>query len=520
MSKARSLANRANDIVSVLDFGARGDGVTDDTAAIQAAIDSGAKNIFLPKGTYVVTTILFNNISDILFRGDGQANTIVKASVTGAASEPTIKVTATSASKVTFEKLCILGNGLSGASGNGNAISFINTAGTGFAPQLVTMRDVYIEGFAGTGKDNTGASMPSAGIYAYLGTSANFDNVSVYSCAQGMVLSGYQKAYVYNFVTDFCTTRGLYLVNCENIDFFGGIFNRCGSGGATDGTIVPQGCANLNFYGVRLKDGNPAILNSRSTTFLNKDITFFGCDWNQLTGVNTMVDCGTGDSGLKLKGGRWKWDNTVTAGVGVNVGNGPGGYQMTGLLVEDIIASIGSGGTIANLVYINNSVGVVHAPRVKGLQYGDGSSSASATTVTNGVHLSGLIDSPVIEELNLHAATNNTITNAINIDAAPGNLINPVIIAPVYRTTGGTITNQLVNTTGATVTSIQGGVTTSGNIRASAVSAGVAGTTTIGGTTATTVGAAGAASALPANPLGYIIGHVGTTQVKIPYYNA
>jgi hypothetical protein len=42
---------------------------------------------------------------------------------------------------------------------------------------------------------------------------------------------------------------------------------------------------------------------------------------------------------------------------------------------------------------------------------------------------------------------------------------------------------------------------------------------TIGGTTASTVGAAGAASALPANPLGYIIGNVSGVQVKIPYYN-
>jgi len=60
----------------------------------------------------------------------------------------------------------------------------------------------------------------------------------------------------------------------------------------------------------------------------------------------------------------------------------------------------------------------------------------------------------------------------------------------------------------------------SGAVRVGAASAGVAGTTTLGNGTATTVGATGAAAALPANPLGYIIAHVGTTQVKIPYYTA
>jgi hypothetical protein len=59
-----------------------------------------------------------------------------------------------------------------------------------------------------------------------------------------------------------------------------------------------------------------------------------------------------------------------------------------------------------------------------------------------------------------------------------------------------------------------------GWVRAGAASAGAASTTTIGSTTATTVGATGAASALPANPLGYIVAHVGTTEVRIPYYNA
>ena len=50
--------------VSVKDFGAVGDGVTDDTAAIQAAIDSFPANggtIYLPIGTYLISTLNFPN---------------------------------------------------------------------------------------------------------------------------------------------------------------------------------------------------------------------------------------------------------------------------------------------------------------------------------------------------------------------------------------------------------------------------------------------------------------------------
>lgn len=42
----------------------------------------------------------------------------------------------------------------------------------------------------------------------------------------------------------------------------------------------------------------------------------------------------------------------------------------------------------------------------------------------------------------------------------------------------------------------------------------------LGGTTQTTIGANGAASALTANPLGYLIAYKGATKIVIPYYNA
>ena len=56
---ARSLEDRFADIVNVKDFGAVGDGVTDDTEAIQAAFDFGRGNtVFIPAGVYLVSRTL------------------------------------------------------------------------------------------------------------------------------------------------------------------------------------------------------------------------------------------------------------------------------------------------------------------------------------------------------------------------------------------------------------------------------------------------------------------------------
>jgi hypothetical protein len=72
---ARTLANRFADVVNVKDFGAVGDGVADDTAAIQAAIDFTASRnggyVNIPSGTYKVTSPIEITSSNIKIEGEG-----------------------------------------------------------------------------------------------------------------------------------------------------------------------------------------------------------------------------------------------------------------------------------------------------------------------------------------------------------------------------------------------------------------------------------------------------------------
>lgn len=51
---SRTVQSKLRDVVSVKDFGAVGDGVANDTAAIQAAVDTG-RVVFVPAGTYKIT---------------------------------------------------------------------------------------------------------------------------------------------------------------------------------------------------------------------------------------------------------------------------------------------------------------------------------------------------------------------------------------------------------------------------------------------------------------------------------
>lgn len=70
----RTVEDKLRDVVSARDFGAVGDGVTNDSAAIQAAINTG-KRVVIPSGTYLCNVTI---PSKFILEGDGSTATILR----------------------------------------------------------------------------------------------------------------------------------------------------------------------------------------------------------------------------------------------------------------------------------------------------------------------------------------------------------------------------------------------------------------------------------------------------------
>lgn len=114
-------------VISVKSFGAKGTGTDDDTAAIQAAINSGAAAIFFPAGTYKVGVgnVQISLVSNQMLYGEKGASFIKAASdfTTTMASEAAYKflLYGSSVSNVTIQDLSFL---LSSTSASQSKIGF------------------------------------------------------------------------------------------------------------------------------------------------------------------------------------------------------------------------------------------------------------------------------------------------------------------------------------------------------------------------------------------------------------
>jgi len=154
MSKALVNKVKLNDVVSVKDFGAVGDGVTDDTAAIQAAINYLSPlggTLHVPKGSYIVSDANADNAclvitAPIQVVGDGAFYTSIQPAAGVAGTVNTILINPNSSydqTLLSFRKLS-LGN-LNNGTRQGNHGIYCLTLNAGQNLPKFTVEDCSIQ---------------------------------------------------------------------------------------------------------------------------------------------------------------------------------------------------------------------------------------------------------------------------------------------------------------------------------------------------------------------------------------
>jgi len=178
---ARSLANRFADVVNVKDFGAVGDGVADDTAAIQAAINSlsSGGSAFFPRGVYLTSAELIVDTAGITLEGQGCGDKLFTSS--GAAS--VIRSSATTGSVIRFKRIgCCISN-----------ISIDSTSARSSATRD-TGSTTYNAGLRFEADDQAGSSFRVAGSVVSnvkVGSQPNDGIIFVGGCFQSSVYDTY-----------------------------------------------------------------------------------------------------------------------------------------------------------------------------------------------------------------------------------------------------------------------------------------------------------------------------------------
>ena len=226
----RTAQDKMREWVSVKDFGAVGDGVTDDWSALQTAINAGAA--YIPAGTYRVTQPIILP-SNAKVRGAGINKTIIKSEVIG----DSLFKCGTETIFIHMADMSLEGNNLTGASGNGHAINFIDpTAGGAFSPQQAVLERLEITKFRGQDVRTRGVAttIAAAGVIMYDALQNICRDVLVSYCGHGFYMATTQNCRIENCVAVYSDKFALIAFDNENL-----VVDKCDLLNAGDGVVDP-----------------------------------------------------------------------------------------------------------------------------------------------------------------------------------------------------------------------------------------------------------------------------------------
>lgn len=297
---ARTYDSRLKDWVSVKDFGAAGDDSTDDTLAIQAAIDSG-KSVWFPDGTYKITASLKPKAHGQMFMGSGMRRTIIKQYTAAAHAFELVSIAGPihggESYGLVFQDFTVLGPGsfnsglhtFSGSTGDG--FHFARPSATTYFTDHILVRNVDCEllsrcaYFAGIGNATL--------IHCQFG----YANYGIYT--EGSTNNSIVSV---RLVTSNCATRNIYLGSGVNYQLGLGDTNASADIGAGTQLEIATGVL-ANIYGGNFeqKSDTGYVIHANTNSTLN----LYGCYLNR----------GSGGDGTAIQA-----DGTVTA-CAVSIGS-------------------------------------------------------------------------------------------------------------------------------------------------------------------------------------------------------
>ena len=277
----RTVSNKLFDQISVKDFGAIGDGVNDDTAAIQAALNSGAKGIYFPSATYLCGAITVPNTFGMTLYGDGTSSILKQKAGTGT-------MVKWSQSSMVYNEQTVKDLTFDGTSGTGHCL---DTTGNGG----LTLKNIYITnipvGYSGIYVNGVSPvythDIRILGLQIYSNTAGHsgvrFGPYASDSDLSDLIMNG-------NFVTNYCiymdsgaltlTIRNSHPYNASiNVMYCAGNNSQCSySGVVFDNALADivhlvssSNCTFTDCYFEAIPSGfiGASLVNTNSISFIN-----------------------------------------------------------------------------------------------------------------------------------------------------------------------------------------------------------------------------------------------------------
>lgn len=345
-------------------FGAKGDGVTDDTTAIQNALNAAAAltttgasgKVTIPAGIYLTGLLTIGHRTAVNGAGVGATTLLCKV---GVAAGDYISMAA-HAEMVTISNLRLQGNSTNG--GQTNTINGIRLGGSWtynsstdeYSDARHRLMNAHIEYFTGDGVHTTGffdSRITDVSVYQVAGNGFTITgadqliNCEVENCKlDGLYLNGSSGALVTNFKarnagiyngTNYVTSSGTVTGN--------GIVMAFSS--ATITNAYALSCGRAGYYFIGAFNVNAANLTADSCNNNSSSTSFCGFDFTGFSGPLNATNLYAADNGL----------NTQHMAAAANIdSNVEGAYIELGILSNGSMSSFFSGSTTSGT--LNNNV--------------------------------------------------------------------------------------------------------------------------------------------------------------------